>query len=336
MIDLRARISRLASTDDDVLLLGETGVGKDVAARTIHAQSPRSGGPFVAINMAAVPEELAAASLFGAAKGAYTGADKARSGFFEDAKGGSLFLDEIGDAPPRVQPQLLRALEQREIQVVGGAARKVDIRVIAATELDPDGQDSLLRSSLRHRLATQELSIPPLSDRREDIGLLAKKFMLARHDQCPWIVESPILSMTEADATRDTATGAGAETKTEVYKGPTATAAIAMWARYFESLTLASWPGNVRQLKNAIARLDTCGSATPILDQRAEGELAEATGSRSMAVEEPAPCDSSVVASMDEEAFFNAWESSSFEVTSLARVLGCSRGVVYRRVHAVV
>ncbi|MEM1404446.1 MAG: sigma 54-interacting transcriptional regulator [Pseudomonadota bacterium] len=304
MTALRRRIKRLAATDDDVLLLGPSGVGKDVAAHAIHDQSSRCSGPFVAVNMAAVPEELAAASLFGAAKGAYTGADRTRSGLFEEARGGTLFLDEIGDAPPRVQPQLLRALEQREIQVVGGATKTIDVRVIAATELDPDAEDSMLRSSLRYRLATQELCVPLLSDRKEDVGLLAKEFLQARQSACPWVEES-----------------------SDPFK-------MAAWARYFESLTLASWPGNVRQLKNAIARLDAGASSMPVLHQVPETKTGEAAVPHQAGVEEAAPTEHSVLSSMDETAFLNAWTSAAFEVSALARALGCSRSAVYRRVHA--
>ncbi|MEQ8515732.1 MAG: sigma 54-interacting transcriptional regulator, partial [Chromatocurvus sp.] len=119
MVSLSQQVSRAAAIDSDVLLLGPTGTGKDLLARAIHARSRRAAAPMVAVNVAAIPAELSAASLFGSARGAFTGATDRRLGYFEQANGGTLFLDEIGDAPERLQPQLLRALEQREVQVVG-------------------------------------------------------------------------------------------------------------------------------------------------------------------------------------------------------------------------
>ncbi len=137
MIRLRQGIQRVADLTVPVLLRGETGTGKELVARAVHRTGPRGGGPFVAVNMAAVPPSLAAAELFGAAKGAFTGADRRRRGYFRQAHGGTLFLDEIGDTPLDVQVLLLRCLESHEIQPVGGdRPETVDIRLVAATESD--------------------------------------------------------------------------------------------------------------------------------------------------------------------------------------------------------
>ncbi len=134
MDDIREQVARTAKSDLDVLIRGETGTGKELVATAIHQASRRVDGPMVRVNMAAIPNELAASALFGSTRGAFTGADKATPGYFEQAQGGSLFLDEIGDVAVDVQPLLLRVLEQREIQAVGGPIRRVDVRVISATD----------------------------------------------------------------------------------------------------------------------------------------------------------------------------------------------------------
>lgn len=137
MVAVRRAIARAADLDVPVLVRGATGTGKELVARALHDASARRSGPFVAVNMAAVPAELAAAELFGAERGAFTGADRRRPGWFSEAHGGTLFLDEIGETPDAVQPLLLRALESGEIQPVGtGAARRVDVRLVAATDAD--------------------------------------------------------------------------------------------------------------------------------------------------------------------------------------------------------
>ena len=160
MARVRRYAAQAAATDLDVLILGETGTGKELVAATIHAGSARAQGPLVTVNMAAIPPELAAAALFGSARGAFTGATRAGIGYFEQAQGGTLFLDEIGDTPPDIQPLLLRALQQREIQAVGGAVQRVDVRVISATDADLQADGSDFKAALRHRLAVCEIQLP--------------------------------------------------------------------------------------------------------------------------------------------------------------------------------
>lgn len=168
--NVRRLISIAASSDLPVLLRGESGVGKEVAAAAIHAASTRSKKQLVVLNMAALPETLAEAELFGSARGAFTGAEK-RSGFFTEANQGTLFLDEIGDLPMSVQPKLLRALQTGEVQVVGGKPHKVDVRIIAASDADLDDREGF-KNALLQRLAGITIDISPLRERPEDLGIL--------------------------------------------------------------------------------------------------------------------------------------------------------------------
>jgi transcriptional regulator with AAA-type ATPase domain len=179
-IRVRELIRSVAATDLPVLLLGETGTGKEVAARAVHALSRRAGAPLVAVNMAVMSDGLAASELFGAARGAYTGAEQARSGLFGQADGATLFLDEIGNTPATVQAMLLRVLESGHYRPVGGAAdRHSSARVIAATDQDLFKQD--FNHALLRRLENFVIEIPPLRARREDIGVLMVHFLETAH-----------------------------------------------------------------------------------------------------------------------------------------------------------
>ena len=225
---VRSDLRRVADLDFAVLIRGETGTGKELVARAIHETGPRREGPFVAVNLAAIPPSLAISELFGAEKGAYTGAVRTHAGYFEAARGGTLFLDEIGEAPPELQVALLRALETGEVQGVGAArARKADVRVLAATDADLESkiQDGTFRAPLLHRLAGYEIWMPPLRERREDIARLLLRFLgdelsamgepdkLAQSDP-PWLPASLVARLVD-----------------------------------FE------WPGNVRQLRNVARQL---------------------------------------------------------------------------------
>ena len=173
---LRAEIDLVAASDLPVLITGETGVGKELVASAVHAGSRRTDEPMVQVNCAALPEQIAESELFGHLRGAFTGASADRAGKFEVADGGTLFLDEVGELPATVQPKLLRALQQGEIQRVGAdRVLKVDVRVIAATNRDLIAEQAggRFRSDLYHRLAVYPLHVPPLRERREDITLLA-------------------------------------------------------------------------------------------------------------------------------------------------------------------
>lgn len=173
---LLARLARAASTDASIMLLGESGVGKEVLARHIHDTSPRASKPFVAINMAAIPDNLIESELFGFEKGAFTDATEAKPGQFELAEGGTLFLDEIGEMPYPLQAKLLRVLQEREVRRLGAAkASKIDVRIITATNanLDRHIKEGHFREDLYYRLGTIPLTVPPLRERREEILAIA-------------------------------------------------------------------------------------------------------------------------------------------------------------------
>jgi transcriptional regulator with PAS, ATPase and Fis domain len=216
----RAALDRalLAATSScNVLLIGETGTGKELFARAIHEASGRALGPFVAVNCGGIPAELIESELFGHEKGAFTGATSERDGVFAQAEGGTLFLDELGELPAAQQPHLLRALESRLIRRVGGdREQRVDIRLVAATNrLDLDAEGSPLRADLFHRVATLTIELPPLRMRREDIPPLVDSFL--------------------------------AELEPEF--GPRTVASHVLTA-----LAKHDWPGNVRELRHAVQR----------------------------------------------------------------------------------
>ena len=180
MQEILAAVSRVAATRSTVLLCGESGVGKDMIARAIHHHSPRASMPFVKINCTAIPESLMESELFGYEKGAFTGAAAARTGKFEQADGGTVMLDEIGDVPPAIQVKLLRVLQERELERLGSnKTRAVDVRVIAATNVDLRRaiEEGNFREDLYYRLNVFPLTIPPLRERREDIPPLAEYFL---------------------------------------------------------------------------------------------------------------------------------------------------------------
>ncbi len=212
-------LEKLAATDLGVLVQGETGTGKDVVARAIHEAGPRSSGPFVVFDAGAVSPNLIESELFGHERGAFTGATEQRKGAFEQANGGTLFIDEIGELALELQPKLLRALEQREIQRVGGNKRiPVDVRVVCATNrnLADEVKAGHFRNDLFFRISVVVLRLPPLRDRREDIELLVPVFLKS-------------------------APGAGKD-------APVREASKEALA----ALTKYDWPGNVRELRNVI------------------------------------------------------------------------------------
>lgn len=308
-----ADVTAAAQAESDVLLLGPTGTGKDLAARAIHALSARRAAPWVPVNMSALAPELGAASLFGVRRGAYTGADRNRAGYFQQAAGGTLYLDEIGDTPHGLQTLLLRALQDRELQVVGGAVETIDLRVIAATDQPIDAPDSDFRAALRYRLAAREIHLPPLSERREDIGLLAVQ-LLTNGDSG--------LALMQARLARSTKE-------------------LTRWARLFEQLLCREWQGNVRELLNAVARV--AESAASDADWWTSWLSAGgASGWRNDAETEPPPSATPVPAVAEEPAsprlrelsdreFLAAWEHNGHEVAGTARQFGTSRQAVYRR-----
>lgn len=213
-------IERVKDNKATVLVKGESGTGKELVARAIHYSGKFSRAPFVAVNCAAIPENLLEAELFGYVKGAFTGANENRTGFFQAAEGGTLFLDEIGAAPLTVQTKLLRALQEREITKVGARkSEKVDIRIIAATNADllTDIKENRFREDLYYRLTVVEIEVPPLRDRKTDIPLLVDKFILKY----------------------------GVEYKDRLLK--ISPDALTVLKRY-------NWPGNIRELENVVQR----------------------------------------------------------------------------------
>ncbi|WP_437616874.1 sigma 54-interacting transcriptional regulator [Sorangium sp. So ce834] len=254
---VRWDIRRVANLEIAVLLRGETGTGKELVARAIHEASERRGRPFVAVNMAAIPPSLAAAEMFGAERGAYTGAVQSRPGYFSLAQDGTLFLDEIGEAPPDVQAMLLRALETGEIQAVGAQQpRKARARLIAATDADLEARvaEGAFRAPLLHRLAGYEIALPPLRRRRDDIGRLVVHFL-----------REEIEAAGEARRLGSSAPGEPPWLPAPV---------VARLARL-------DWPGNVRQLRNAVRQMvmGSHGSASleamPVVERLLERPLPE-------------------------------------------------------------
>ena len=218
--DVRSLVTKVAPTDATVLLQGESGTGKEVIARLVHDCSERADGPFIPVNCGAIPAELLESELFGHEKGAFTGAVAARKGRFEMADGGTLFLDEIGDMPYDMQVKLLRVLQERTFERVGGGkAIKCNVRVIAAThqQLEQHVEDGKFRMDLYYRLNVFPLEVPALRDRTADIAGLAQRFIDSFAEQGRGIIRL------EADA--------------------------------MAHLRLYPWPGNVRELGNLIERL---------------------------------------------------------------------------------
>lgn len=210
-----SQLLKVAGTEATVLLLGESGTGKELAARSLHDKSVRAKGPFVALNCAAIPGGLLESELFGHEKGAFTGAVARKPGKFEQAAGGTLFLDEIGDMPLETQAKILRALEARQCERVGGnRSVPIDVRIVAATNRDLPAmiRQGTFREDLYHRLNVFPLRLPTLRERREDIPLLAGRFLEERH--------------------------------------PGAALSVAALQR----LLAHDWPGNVRELHNVVER----------------------------------------------------------------------------------
>jgi DNA-binding NtrC family response regulator len=233
---------RVAPTDATVLILGESGTGKDLLAQEIHARSPRADGPFVAVNCAALPENLIESELFGFEKGAFTGAAQQRKGKFELASGGSLFLDEIGDMNPVTQAKVLRALENRTIERLGGSQPiQVDVRVISATHrvLPAEIVAGKFREDLYYRLRVVTLELPPLREHKDDLPLLAAGFL----DQL------------------------GARHNRKARLSPEAA----------DLLTRYNWPGNARELRNALERSLVLSRGDEIQPSDLPAEIREGT-----------------------------------------------------------
>ena len=240
MQEIYRTLARLMGTDLSVMITGESGTGKELVARALHDYGKRRNGPFVAINMAAIPRELIESELFGHEKGAFTGATQRNVGRFEQAKGGSLFLDEIGDMPPEAQTRLLRVLQEGEYTTVGGRTPiRADARIIAATHHDLRQliRQGLFREDLYFRLNVVPIRLPPLRERREDIPELVRHFLaLSAEEGLPWKTIDP---------------------------------------QAMERLKTYRWPGNVRELENLMRRLTALYAQEQIGVDVIEAELAD-------------------------------------------------------------
>jgi DNA-binding NtrC family response regulator len=292
MRNVHKAIGLAADTGATVLILGETGTGKEVVARALHEHGERKSEPFVAVNCAAIPAELLESELFGHVKGAFTGASVDRAGAFREAGCGSLFLDEIGDMPGAMQAKILRALQERNVTPVGGKPVGVHARVIAATHRDLPGMVAAgrFREDLYYRLNVVPIALPPLRERREDIRLLAEHFLR--------------LATRSATSKRLTASAV-------------------------RRLTENSWPGNVRELKNAIERvnvlvrgevidatdLDILDRAVPSLSQ---GDL----------LDDDLP---TAVAKLEKAMIQNALEACGGKRAEAARRLNIHRQLLYAK-----
>jgi DNA-binding NtrC family response regulator len=304
---VRQDIARLASSEYDVLITGETGTGKEVVATALHRLSDRNSQPMLSVNMAAISRELAAAALFGNTRGAFTGADRAQQGFFRQADGGILFLDEVGDTPLEVQPLLLRALQEREVQVVGGSVQPVDIRVFSATDANLHCEEGVFRDALRHRLGAAEISLLPLRQHPEDIGALLLHYLTlelhsASKQQLLLQAGSPQLE-------------------------------VAAWAEFFHRSLCYRWPGNVRELINRVRQAVLASDEWLWVPQ----ELFESPASSAPQNQAPVAAESEALVSMDvidETAFTVAWREAEYEVAAIARCLNVSRQAVYRRIES--
>ncbi len=231
MQEVYKTIGRIAATDVTVLLQGESGTGKEVVARAIHHYSRRAGKPFVAVSCAAIPPTLLEAELFGHERGAFTDAHQRRLGRFELAHGGTLYLDEVGDMGPELQPKLLRVLQERELERIGGGEPiRVDVRVVAATNRDLETliREGRFREDLFYRLNVVSVTLPPLRERREDIPFLVDHFLVK-------------------------------------YAGELGERALA--AEALDRLTGYAWPGNVRELENVVQHAMVMAGAGVILPE---------------------------------------------------------------------
>jgi two-component system nitrogen regulation response regulator GlnG len=248
---VRQHVLQVADLDVPVLIRGETGTGKELVARALHQHGKRRKGPFVSVNLGAIPKELAASELFGAERGAYTGATQSREGFFRAAQGGTLFLDEVAEASSEVQALLLRVLETGEMFAVGGRTPiKTQVRLVAATDahLEEQIQQGNFKAPLLHRLAGYEIRVSPLRERREDLGLLLLHF--ARQEL------EPLGELGRLE---------GQDPSAE----PWLPAALA------SRLVRYSWPGNIRQLRNVTRQLviSSRGLSSLQVDPQLEKEL---------------------------------------------------------------
>jgi len=301
---VRDLIRQVATTDATVLLLGETGTGKEVVAQAIHSLSLRKHKPLVSVNMAALNDDLAAADLFGAAKGAYTGAQTARNGFFQEAEDATLFLDEVGNAPASVQPMLLRVLETGDYRPLGATKDlTTTARIIAATDQDLYGGG--FNPALLRRLESFVINLPPLRNRREDVGVLIAHLM-----------QSPSLA--------------------NIANKNLSFTLLTQFATY-------DWPGNIRQLRHFLKRvlLGIAANEPPSFSSLIDIPLQRITYSAEPANAYLPPTPSSTekqtrkkLNELSDEDVIKALEANEWNIQSAAQALGISRPSMYKLIEA--
>ena len=293
-----AQLERVAASESRVCILGETGTGKELVARTIHEKSARASGPFVTLNCAAVPTELIESELFGHEKGSFTGASGRHVGKFEQADQGTIFLDEIGDMPLNMQAKLLRVLEEGEVERIGGEkAIAVNVRVVVAThrDLEVRVREEKFRQDLYHRIYVFPLLLPPLRERREDIPALIEHFASQVSAQNGW---KPIPFTAEA----------------------------------LEALKSHTWPGNVRELRNMVERLMLLASDGQVDIATVEMAMPRSSNATisSTSYRGSGPL-SDRVQSFEREVILAELKRSQNNMTSAARALGLERSHLYKK-----
>lgn len=295
MRKIMAQVERVAASESRVCIFGETGTGKELIARNLHERSPRSAGPFVTLNCAAVPAELIESELFGHEKGSFTGSAGRHVGKFEQAESGTIFLDEIGDMPLAMQAKLLRVLEENEIERIGGDKPiAVDVRVLVATHRNLEAlvRDGKFRQDLFHRVYVFPLMLPPLRDRREDIPVLVEHFARQICVQNNW---KPIAFSADA---------------------------IQLLAGY-------SWPGNIRELRNVVERLMLLADANQVTAETVQlalpaGVELHAGNARSGGLAER-------VQSFERETILAELRRHNYHITNTAKALGLERSHLYKK-----
>ena len=293
-----AQIERVAASEARVCIYGETGTGKELAARTLHEKSPRKNGPFITLNCAAVPAELIESELFGHEKGSFTGAGARHIGKFEQAHRGTLFLDEIGDMPLTMQAKLLRVLEESEVERIGGdKSIPVDVRVLVATHrnLEDLVKEGKFRQDLFHRVYVFPLVLPPLRQRKEDIPVLLEHFARQLCAQNGW---KPV---------------------------PFTTEAVGALQRY-------SWPGNVREMRNVVERLLLLAVSGEVDRSTVELALPQAQAAAS-SVDGSGPL-SGRVAQYEREVILAELQRQKHHITNTAKALGLERSHLYKKCQA--
>ena len=296
MRKVMAQIERVAASETRICILGETGTGKELVARTLHERSTRASGPFITLNCAAVPAELIESELFGHEKGSFTGAGARHIGKFEQAEHGTIFLDEIGDMPLSMQAKLLRVLEENEVERIGGDRPvRVDVRVVVATHRDLNQlvQAGKFRQDLFHRVYVFPLQLPPLRQRREDIPMLVDHFVEQVCTQNGW---KPMPFTTEA----------------------------------IHGLQAYAWPGNVRELRNAVERLMLLATEGEVGVGVVEMAIPQSAtpGSDSTATAGPL---SDRVQSFERQVILAELKRNHSHVTNTAKALGLERSHLYKK-----